>query len=203
MKKIYIILILVVLLSGSGVGILIWFKKKKKKSSRNKLETGIEEELPIVEAPEPPEEKPTESKVKSEIPKELLSDISIDYVDINKRELSYSMHYKGVSHKGTFKEGDKDTFVIKSFGRFVVVKPNNRMQEEPAAVDKNVVSTRVGALNPKAKAVGSITAKDFYQDSFVYLAIYNKRQLVTGLKVNLQTGEQIEGLPTEWSQLED
>jgi hypothetical protein len=200
MKKIYIILILVVLLSGSGVGILIWFKKKKKKEAPTIVETPTPT---IVEAPEPEEEKPTESKVKSEIPKELLSDISIDYVDINKRELSYSMHYKGVSHKGTFKEGDKDTFVIKSFGRFVVVKPNNRIQEEPAAVDKNVVSTRVGALNPKAKDVGSITAKDFYQDSFVYLAIYNKRQLVTGLKVNLQTGEQIEGLPTEWSQLED
>jgi hypothetical protein len=197
MKKIYIILILVVLLSGSGVGILIWFKKKKKKEAPTIVETPT-----IVEAPEPPEEKPTESKVKSEIPKELLSDISIDYVDANKRELSYSMHYKGVSHKGTFKDGDKDTFVIKSFGRFVVVKPNNRMQEEQA-VDTDLLTTKGSALNLKVNSVVSITAKDFYQDSFVYLAIYNKRQLVTGLKVNLQTGEQIEGLPTEWSQLED
>lgn len=201
MKKIYIILILVLLLSGSGIAVLLWFKKKKEKAAVEKVPA---EAPTIVEAPEPEpeEEKGIVSKVKSEIPKELLTDISIDYVDANKRELAYSMHYKGVSHKGTFKDGDDDTFVIKSFGRFVVVKPRNMKQEE-MAVDTNTTSTKGGALNPKVNAVGSITAKDFYNNSFVYLAIYNKRQLVTGLKVNLQTGEQIEGLPTQWAQLEE
>ncbi|MBL4650558.1 MAG: hypothetical protein JKY03_12575 [Aureispira sp.] len=200
MKKIYIILILVLLLSGSGIAVLLWFKKKKEKAA---VEKAPAEAPTIIEAPEPEpeEEKEIKSKVKSEIPKELLTDISIDYVDAAKREFGYSMHYKGISHKGTFKDGDEDTFVIKSFGRFVVLKPSN-LKLEARAVDTNPVATKGGAVNLKNKVVGSKTAEDFYNDSFVYLAIYNKKQLVTGLKVNLQTGEQIEGLPTQWSQLE-
>lgn len=173
MKKIYLILILVLVLSSSGVGFFIWRKKQKKAEENEQL-------------PESTQEKSTES-IKSDIPKAFITDISIDYVDTGKRELGYSMHYKGLSHKGTFKDGDKNTFVVQSFGSFAVFQ-SNRIQEEQGTDTKSVVA---------------VSAEDFYQDSFVYLAIYNKKQLVTGLKVNLHTGEQIEGLPTKWAQLED
>lgn len=186
MKKIYLILILVLVLSSSGVGLLVWSKKKEQKEEQ-------EEEKALSSA-----EKPIESTIKSEMPKELVTAIRIDYVDTNKRELSYSMHYKGISHKGTFKDGDQDSFVIKSFGRFVVVKP---MKKEAGTLD---ASKKRGIVKGQSSANAvAITAEDYYNDSFVYLAIYNKKQLVTGLKVNLQTGEEIQGLPTEWEQLED
>jgi hypothetical protein len=192
MKKIYLILILVLVLSSSGVGLLVWSKKKEQKGE---LEEKQEEEKALSSA-----EKPIESKLKSEMPKELVTAIRIDYVDTNKRELSYSMHYKGISHKGTFKDGDQDSFVIKSFGRFVVVKP---MKKEAGTLDLDASKKRGIVKGQSSANAVAITAEDYYNDSFVYLAIYNKKQLVTGLKVNLQTGEEIQGLPTEWEQLED
>lgn len=196
MKKIYIILIVVIVLSSSGIGIYAWSKKKKDKAKKAEEEEPTVVEKPaLVENPVPIEEKPLESALNSEIPKELITDISIDYVDANRRELGYSMHYKGISHEGTFKEGDKDVFVVKPSASFAVVQPSG-MKEE-------IAQTKEGKLNSKVDKDKSITAADYYNNSFVYLAIYNKKQLVTGMKVNLQSGEQIEGLPTEWAQLEE
>lgn len=186
MKKSYLILILVLVLLGSGIGILIGVKKKKEPS------TSKEEE----------ETTPLKSPVKTEIPKDLVTKIHIDYVDTNKRELAYSMHYKGISHQGVFKDGDKDTFVIKSLGRFVVVQPRTMTKESDAISTPQ--TGKGGKLSSVTQPiVTAISAGSFYENSFVYLAIYNNKQLVTGLKVNLHTGEQIKGLPTEWEQLED
>jgi len=191
-------LIFVLVLSSSGVGIYIWSKKKQSKDKK--------QEKPSPKQAPKPMEKPVVSKVTSEIPKDLITDISIDYVDTGKCEVAYSMHYKGISHQGTFKDGDKDTFVLKSFGRFVVVKPRLMKEGIDASIArKDISGTKAGKLTSATQPATTAikTANNHYENSFVYLAIYNKKQLVTGLKVNLQTGEQIKGLPTEWEQLED
>ena len=199
MKKIYIILILVLLLSGSGIAVLLWFKKKKEKAA---IEKAPAEAPTIVEAPEPEpeEEKEIESKVKSEIPKELLTDISIDYVSTNKLEMGYKMQYKGVSHEGVFRHGDKATSIKKSLASFSVFTLRRRESGEiDDANQKPAVSTKGSVLNPKATYVVSKAV----EIPFVYLFISNnKNKVVKGLKVNLYTGDQIDGLPKDWPEFD-
>lgn len=188
MKKIYLILVLVLVLSSSGIGVLVWSKKKKK------------EELaePIVERPDPIEaiSPPVENlKANAEIAENLITDISIDYIDNSSLELGYSMNYKGISHEGTFKVGDKSVAVTKSVAYFSVFTLNDteNMVEAAAAAQKvrNGKATKVGANNAKAATI-----------PFIYLFIINKSEVVKALKVNPYTGEKEEGLPKDWPEFD-
>lgn len=199
MKKIYIVL-LVILLAGSGVGVLVWSKKKEKKEDAP---------IPIVEIPEPTpnpiESNPIEPKIiepkpigqktvasniKPKIPAKLLTDISIDYIKPYSLEMGYNMHYKGISHQGTFKHGDRDTFIKKSLASFSVTTLNLIKEIERG------VSSKGGKLK-------GYNGKELeLEEPIVYLFIINKSEVVKGLKVNLRTGDQIEGLPKDWSEFD-
>ncbi len=192
MKKIYIILIVVIVLSSSGIGIYAWSKKKKDKAKKAEEEEPTVVEKPaLVEKPVPIEEKPLESALNSEMPAKLLTDISIDYIKPYSLEIGYNMHYKGVSHKGTFKHGDKSTVIKKSLATFSVAalrkNPHDRIDDKP-------ISHKAGKLN-------GYNAKEV-EEPIVYLFIINKSEVVKGLKVNLRTGDQIEGLPKDWSEFD-
>lgn len=177
MKKIYIILA-VILLAGSGAGVFAWLRKKEEK-----------EDLPIELEPKGTEEvfiepKPVEPKDDSEILAALTNSIHIEYLKPNSLEIGYRMQHKGDSYEGVFKHGDLKILIQKSFANFAVF--SLKKEEKPVH--------HKGGLSSYAKEV---------EEPIVYLFISNKKgKVVKGLKVNLRTGDQIEGLPKDWSEFD-
>jgi hypothetical protein len=219
MKKVYIILSLVLILSSSGVAVFLWSKKKEKaeKEKEDKDKTALDEEIVVekekenlllFETPSTTVEnsdysivEPISSlKQNGEIPQDLVSDIRIDYVSPNKLEMGYEMHYKGASHKGVFKHGDKPISLKKSLASFTVFT----MLKKATGTDSK--GSKGSKMNKGAAAVikeGTSTELKVEEKPFVYLFILNnKNQAVQGLKVNLRTGDKIEGLPGDFPEFE-
>jgi hypothetical protein len=130
MKNIYIILLVVTLLGGLGtVAFFVTKKKRDSKKSSPKAPVITPEEKAAIVPPKselaaivPPKLEVAPSIPRKPLVKESLEmDIKVPHVDIRNRSFDYSMHYKGIQHKGAFQDGITNmVHVKKGFGSFVV-----------------------------------------------------------------------------------
>lgn len=201
MKNLSTILIVLIVLSGVGLGVAFFVVKNKEKA-------------PPTPTPKDSSNQPTESESKSldqpKFPKEMQSNISVPHVDTVNREFEYSLNYLGIPHKGKFKEGVINPFVLrKSFGTFVVRQRAPEMKTVKVPKDKrNKITgnvTNKGGATKGDKMTGNVTNKggatQFIEvqvrqaSNWVDLEIRNKKNyLIHSLAVNLATGAKIGGI---------
>ena len=196
MKKIYLILFVVVLLGAVGTVVFFVVKKKKdrKKSSSKASVIAPKEKAAIV--PPKTEIAPNISQ-KPLIRESLEMDIKVSEVDTRNRRFDYSMHYKGIRHKGLFEDGVTSVIVQidKGFGSFLIQQPI-AMQREGNSVSSKSGAQKVrggkgAAVANKTGATGSNSIASINQNDWVVLSILDKKgQTLKEVHANLRTGVQ-------------
>lgn len=197
MKNLTSILIVLIVLSGIGLGVTFFVLKNKKKPT------------PTPSTPQPIDPAPTEPKPpsnKNELPLELQANIEAPFVDTVNRSFEYTMNYLGIQHKGEFKEGGINPFVLqKSFGTFVVRQRPPEMETVKVPRDKNNKMTGGTTTTKGDKMSGGTTeyieVKIPKPSNVVDLEIRTKgNHIVRSLAVNLATGVKIGGIHADPNQ---
>lgn len=204
-NKLYIVAFLVLFLTSGGIAFFVK-KQLDKKNLKSK------EPAPTVEEPAT---KPREI----ETPKQDLnidSSIEVEAIDTVNKTFTYTMTYNGIAETGTFKDGDEDLKITKSFGSFVIDQrepdvtllapiQNSSTKTGAQKAGGGDTTTKSGAtkLGKTGDTVFDLTTSrpvaKVVNSHFVDLVINHKHGVLHSLTVNLATGEKIGSkAPRNW-----
>lgn len=205
-NKLYILAFVVLILMSGGIAFFVKKQLDKKQKESKITPTKATSLAPSAEVSTGAKPRELESP-KQELTIE--SGIHVEHVDTVNRKFFYKMHYNGIAKGGTFKDGDADLLLPKSFGSFSIqqVAPEVKFLKPIAPSTKG---GKMGGTSNTASKLGKIgntvvdlsTSKPIATmkpSDLVHLTIKDQHGVLETLTVNLATGAKVGGKsPRNW-----